>query len=743
MFATRGRRRRPRELSESQKSVLDWYACIPVFFFSPGEFCDPCVSVSFFSIITKKKSIPPAVIPPAGKRGAAEGGFGGRERGSRRSRGEMDGGLKALLKESAAVALGSGSGGTEKVSPSFRLQRIQTADRTADPAGEALDCANMLPKRPGNASSSSPRRHHQPDLRSSPRKRRSRRPGDGSSRSEQRLDAVLGILGQAGPAVRRVQKQESTTSSVKVSYVHTPGDPRTSFGSKDSRAIGAPSAHATGNADGTAEYEQVRQRLRMASALNKLGINLGQEIIDQWMSHESYDGARSFGSLAVLYEIKLAELLAAIPRTVGRLPGNYPNKVRTALVLGIFRELSNSKALGKYGPMLRSILSTVIDATYVCSVRELSSGDQLSSSHFGEAATWYDLARAQAKKITALEEELLVAASLRKKFLAHKKIQQRVLERIVARWKHALTSRVLNAWKHWWQHAKHVRELTKMILSRKFFQRDRELMRITWVAWSAFTRSVVDARLHDEGWSDVDEKSILEAERDELREQLNKAIEMLRKTVTSFRLELGELKATFEARLQLALASQATDLASAIETARVSGAKEGTASIPRRDVSTQVGFAIMTGGGSLNEANGDAAEKKPEKEEKEEEPSSPPKKKKKKKKKPYKGRTLNAAKVLDTIAAMYEKKIKADAIDDQAGKDRDTLEEFAEDFFMQMYGTVMMKKKMAEFKHSVGVHKKDNIRIKWFSTFIGYVFSRFEIHSVVVFWRFLPNVRGA
>ena len=92
---------------------------------------------------------------------------------------------------------------------------------------------------------------------------------------------------------------------------------------------------------------------------------------------------------------------------------------------------------------------------------------------------------------------------------------------------------------------------------------------------------------------------------------------------------------------------------------------------------------------------------------------------------------------------MYEKKIKADAIDDQAGKDRDTLEEFAEDFFMQMYGTVMMKKKMAEFKHSVGVHKKDNIRIKWFSTFIGYVFSRFEIHSVVVFWRFLPNVRGA
>ena len=151
----------------------------------------------------------------------------------------------------------------------------------------------------------------------------------------------------------------------------------------------------------------------------------------------------------------------------------------------------------------------------------------------------------------------------------------------------------------------------------------------------------------------------------------------------------------------------------------VQGAKKGTAAIPRRDVSTQVGFAGM--GGDAGELGaGVGAPKKTDNKEKKEAPPSPPKAKKKKKKKPYKGRTLNAAKVLDTIAAMYEKKIKADAIDDQAGKDRDTLEEFAEDFFMQMYGTVMMKKKTAEFKHSVGVHKKDNIRIKWFSTFVGW-----------------------
>ena len=35
---------------------------------------------------------------------------------------------------------------------------------------------------------------------------------------------------------------------------------------------------------------------------------------------------------------------------------------------------------------------------------------------------------------------------------------------------------------------------------------------------------------------------------------------------------------------------------------------------------------------------------------------------------------------------MYEKKAKADEVDDKKGNERDTLEEFCDDFFSQMFG---------------------------------------------------------
>ena len=58
--------------------------------------------------------------------------------------------------------------------------------------------------------------------------------------------------------------------------------------------------------------------------------------------------------------------------------------------------------------------------------------------------------------------------------------------------------------------------------------------------------------------------------------------------------------------------------------------------------------------------------------------------KKVKKKRVYKSKVkLTLAKVLDYIACMYEKKVKADSADDASGKDRDTLPEFCEDFFTQ------------------------------------------------------------
>ena len=59
----------------------------------------------------------------------------------------------------------------------------------------------------------------------------------------------------------------------------------------------------------------------------------------------------------------------------------------------------------------------------------------------------------------------------------------------------------------------------------------------------------------------------------------------------------------------------------------------------------------------------------------------------KKRRKIYKSKVkLTLAKVLDYIACMYEKKVKADSIDDKSGKKRDSLPEFCEDFFTQMFG---------------------------------------------------------
>ena len=55
------------------------------------------------------------------------------------------------------------------------------------------------------------------------------------------------------------------------------------------------------------------------------------------------------------------------------------------------------------------------------------------------------------------------------------------------------------------------------------------------------------------------------------------------------------------------------------------------------------------------------------------------------KKKVYKSKTkLPLPKVHKYIASIYEKKCKADKVDDQKGNERDTLLEFCEDFFSQM-----------------------------------------------------------
>ena len=57
---------------------------------------------------------------------------------------------------------------------------------------------------------------------------------------------------------------------------------------------------------------------------------------------------------------------------------------------------------------------------------------------------------------------------------------------------------------------------------------------------------------------------------------------------------------------------------------------------------------------------------------------------------------------MDNIADIYEKKVRADAVDDKKNNPRDTLPEFLDDFFLQMYGMKQMAhKKLKIFKAGV------------------------------------------
>ena len=77
-------------------------------------------------------------------------------------------------------------------------------------------------------------------------------------------------------------------------------------------------------------------------------------------------------------------------------------------------------------------------------------------------------------------------------------------------------------------------------------------------------------------------------------------------------------------------------------------------------------------------------------------------------------------KVLHLIGGILEKKAIADAIDDAQKKERDTLPEFTDDFFVQQYGTVMKLRKVDEFRRSVLHFREESLRVQWFSILCGW-----------------------
>ncbi len=108
------------------------------------------------------------------------------------------------------------------------------------------------------------------------------------------------------------------------------------------------------------------------------------------------------------------------------------------------------------------------------------------------------------------------------------------------------------------------------------------------------------------------------------------------------------------------------------------------------------------------------------------------KKPKRKKKKIYKSKNkLPLSKVKDYIAGMYEKKVKADMVDDKKGNERDTLEEFCDDFFSQMFGMpALAGKKRYELEQGVKRYQKDDEFVRWYGTLIGWLDE--DVHEGII-----------
>ena len=101
------------------------------------------------------------------------------------------------------------------------------------------------------------------------------------------------------------------------------------------------------------------------------------------------------------------------------------------------------------------------------------------------------------------------------------------------------------------------------------------------------------------------------------------------------------------------------------------------------------------------------------------------KRKKTKPRKPYKGKVMSVTKVHELIASIYEKKVKADDIDDQQNNERDSLINFTKEMFKQTYGTTLAISKMREFRGSIEIHLSSSkvtptYRIRWFNTMVGW-----------------------
>lgn len=295
------------------------------------------------------------------------------------------------------------------------------------------------------------------------------------STTKHNQDRLRAVLGTQPTPTRTILNPERHKKQISIEHIYTAPDPRLNLASHLSPTRTTRPARTTDSANGSLSTpnnttENLLEKTRMASALNKLGINMGPEVLEHWMNSDAYDGV-TFGSMAVLYEVKLKELLSTLPRSIAK--GRYPNKVRTALVLGIFKELASSNALGKFKPLLQSVLSTVIDSVYVESVRQYSDGALLNSSDYGKQMTWYEMAQSQVTTINHLNIELNKADILKKRFKADKIMQQHLLTKTIDRWKLSITQLVFKSWSNYYINKKKTMNMINSMMRRKFIEKNK------------------------------------------------------------------------------------------------------------------------------------------------------------------------------------------------------------------------------------------------------------------------------
>ena len=504
-------------------------------------------------------------------------------------------------------------------------------------------------------------------------------------------------------------KSMPNSSSPRTSTLNNNNSPkrfRTSYQQSNNNNKMMPSSSFDASGFDKKAVVDIRDRIRYADALQEAGISLDKKTLDAWMAHKDFDGV-TFGSLAILYEIKLSELTAHTERILNK----YPNKAKTTLVCSIFDALSN--AGGRYGRLLKSIRPALYDAIYVRGIAQSENHHELI---FPREITWYNLTESLSSQVKEMKAQAALEERGRKMIVVKKRMQKLFVERSLGRVQNSMLRIYFEQWARRIALIRNQREKIITYIGKQFSRSSIMEKKYRFELWRLVIRYKKENSEQHESYMDLTDE--LEAKEKrivmlrtiimKLKHKLKDLFKFLRFDLDDIRMEMFDLNELFD-----------------LKQYNLGDFKLAKKEEPKPKVEMVDNWCQTN-----NELEKIKLTKKPSPKKVEEKKTEevPPVKKKKKKKRIYKSKVkLTLAKVLDYIACMYEKKVKADSVDDASGKDRDTLPEFCEDFFTQMFGIAALAgKKNYELEQGVKVQSKKSIRVKWFGTLMGWKVQKHE-----------------